>query len=175
MAGIIHPDEFQQSIANINRARRATLCQKISILIMLLCLSVGVILIIVGASLMKSLTPTVGNVLLCTGIGIMSSSAFMLIFLMVLKRRRVGPLQLRDAINFESMKYSTKLPVPTKWQLRVGVDEIPNGNKLIRSVYLYVSYITSASHVLLKKSLYITGVLRRKILISTKHDYQNFK
>jgi len=88
---IIHPDEFQQLIAKINRALWWTLSQKISILVTILCVSVGFILIITGSSLVSleiTSCPFFVNVLsICTG-----------------HRPR---FRLKNAVDEESIKYST--------------------------------------------------------------------
>jgi hypothetical protein len=64
----------------------------------------------------------------------------------LLRRRR-----LTEAINAESMKYSTKLPIPTKWRLNVftyTTTRIRNGNSVntVHEVYS-VSNIICTSYI----------------------------
>lgn len=80
-------------------------------------------------------------------------------------------VRFKNAVEKESMKYSVKAPVPTKWQPRVT----RNVKNCKRSESFYVSNITSTSQLLLEESINITELLRRKILINITHDYQNFK
>ncbi len=70
MIGIIHPYEFQQSIDNINRARKAPLGVRILRYSLLLCLLIGLIIFIVGVSLVGLSNKTISIVLMNTGGGI---------------------------------------------------------------------------------------------------------
>jgi hypothetical protein len=66
---------------------------------------------------------------------------------------RVVP-RMTLAIDAESMKYSTQLPVPIKWRLQstTHTREDPDGDTIDYSVHS-VSNIILTNHVLLKQSL----------------------
>lgn len=115
LIGIIDPYEFEQSISNINRARRSTPCEILFNLISILCLLVIIILMIVAARLV----PVDGVVWIPTlfiGVGIMLLTIFICVFVYVW-RVFAREARLENAVNEESMKYSTKQPVPTRWRL----------------------------------------------------------
>ncbi len=114
------------------------------------CVLLGFIIFIVGLALIALPTRAVWIALVVTGGGISIASFFISIFIMAwinLSRRR----RLTEAINAESMKYSTKLPIPTKWRLNVftyTTTRIRNGNSVntVHEVYS-VSNIICTSYI----------------------------
>ncbi|CAF1353396.1 unnamed protein product [Adineta steineri] len=131
LTGIIDPNEFIQSIDSINEARKETLCGKIALCIFVL--GFGISLLLFGLRSIYDENPVVTIRLLSIGaVAIVASiSIGAYVFKARLKR-------LRNAVNAESLKYSAKLPIPTKWiKIDIG-DEVnsaietdplnPNGN-----------------------------------------------
>ncbi len=115
LSGIIYPYEFEQSLANINRARRSTPCEILLTLISISCLLVIIVLIIVAARLVSVDRP-VCIPAVSIGVGIMLLTIFMYVFARVW-RVSARNARLENAVNEESMKYSTGKPVPTRWRL----------------------------------------------------------
>jgi hypothetical protein len=113
--GIISQDDFRESINKINRT---TISNKILIIFTIIfALSVigGMIFSIVGGvtynSRINGFFP-----LLYAGIGVTTfGSIFLVIGCIITQIRRVA--RVRQAIAEESMKYSSRLPIPCSWRL----------------------------------------------------------
>jgi hypothetical protein len=89
---------------------------------------IGFVIFIVGVSLVWLSNRTVWIVSMSTGGGIfIAAQIFMFIYFWLIPPNY---RRFTDAVNAESMKYSTRIPIPTRWRLSVSV--IPrnpiNGN-----------------------------------------------
>ncbi len=144
---IIDPYEFKQSIANINRARRSTSCEILLSLISILGLLVILMLIIIAACLV-SVDGTIWIPILFIGGGIMLLTTFICIFVRVW-RASVRETRLKNAVNEESMKYSTKRSVPTRWRLHKETIAMRNLKGTSTYKYYLVSNTFSTSHIML--------------------------
>jgi hypothetical protein len=146
--GIIHPAEFQQSIANINYARAKTLSEKIATFAVILCLLIAMIIAIVGFAVIWISTQAVWITLLSAGGGMFF--VFLIIYLCVgLGISSKIKTRMKDAIHRESVKYSTKLSMPITWRLHVTSHTVSYGNEHIVFNH-FVSITSSTSHILLK-------------------------
>jgi hypothetical protein len=159
LIGIIRPDDFQQSIDNMNRARRLTLSEKRLKFSLYLNIVVGLILFLVGLVTIATLISALWISLLSVGIVMYLSSCCILILLFI-RMNRSSEARLKNAVDEESMKYSTKLSVPNVWRLDKVVTPSDDGESI--NVTYFISNIISTSHILLKPSLSITELLRRK-------------
>jgi hypothetical protein len=154
LTGIIHPQEFYQSIDNINQAWKRTFGEKIIYSIYWLCVSLGFIILIVGLALIALPTKAAWIALFATGLGIIIATscigAFVITWINLLRKRRVT-----EVINAESMKYSTQRRIPTKWRLNVYTYTTPGVNSRPHTHVVYsVSNIISTSYCLLKQYQY---------------------
>jgi hypothetical protein len=159
LIGIIRPDEFQQSIDNMNRARRLTLSEKILSFSLCLCIVVGSILFTTGLGTIATFIPALWIPIL--SVGSVMSLSFCISIPVMTRINRSREARLQNAVDLESMKYSTKLPVPTVWRLDKVVTPSDNSDSI--DVTYFVSNIISKSHILLKPSLSIAELLRRKL------------
>jgi len=155
---IIHPQEFYQSIDNINYARRRTFGEKIVYSILGLCFLLGLIIFIVGLALIAVPTKAVWIALIAGGGGISIVSLCIGVFV-IFWINRLRTFRLNEAINAESMKYSTKLPIPTNWRLNVHTYTstlIRNGNSVhtVHGEIYFVSNIIWINYILLKQYQY---------------------
>jgi len=155
LIGIIRPDEFQNSINNINRARQRTLCEIIFSCTLILSLTLATTLVTTGLSIVWLPNRTIWIVLLSVGTAIIIVFIIQLCTIRICHWRtdsRVPRMTL--AIDAESMKYSTQLPVPIKWRLQstTHTREDSDGDTIDYSVHS-VSNIILTNHVLLKQSL----------------------
>jgi len=154
LTGILHPQEFDQSIDNINQAWKRTFVEKIIYSIFWLSFLLGFIIFIVGIALTTVATKAVWIALIATGTGLHIVTYCIIFFVIAwingLRRRR-----LTEAINAKSMKYSTQRQIPTKWRLNVYTYTTPGGNygRNVHVVYS-VSSIIWTSYILLKQCQY---------------------
>ena len=115
LRGIIRPDEFRQSIENINNAKgdRTWICS--SILVFIFSLFIGVIFLavagILGALVHRSLL-----VLLVVGIFIIFFSICVFTYYISAKEDQSSS-RMRAAVAEESKKYSNRSPTPCCWSL----------------------------------------------------------
>lgn len=115
--GIIRQDEFQQSIANINRAvsSRTSLVNALLMLIGL-CIVGGFILFVVGGATAVNSGSTGFPPLVGVGFGLVGCGMLVCIcgcaILQTDRNRRV-----QEAIAAESLKYSNRSPTPCSWRL----------------------------------------------------------
>ncbi|CAF1539294.1 unnamed protein product [Rotaria sordida] len=115
--GIIRPDEFQQSIENINRIISSRKSQIIVGLIAILSLSGGMVLFIVGGVTRRKSRSTGFPILVGIGLGIFGFGMLVLTIGFCIVQLR-ATARLRQAVANESMKYSTRSP-PCSWRLHV--------------------------------------------------------
>lgn len=114
LRNIIQPDEFAESIANINKTihsgRSVVLCNFTFVLVML----VGLALILTGAIVKFDSQPYAFSVLIGLGSGVLGVGLLCVligfIILQIRSRRRMD-----EALEIESTKYSTK-GIPCTWK-----------------------------------------------------------
>ncbi len=120
LTGIIPPDEFEESIANINRAIRPTLYEKILIFSLFLCSLIGLLIFIAGISVIWLSISALWIPLMSIGFVV-----FMVFFTIVMFVSswiyRSCDTRADRAVKAESMKYSMKRPVPTRWRLDMTI------------------------------------------------------
>ena len=116
LAGIMHPDEFQQSIANINDARYMTLNEKMVFFALFSCLVIGIIILIVGISLVWLRSSTERIVLISVGTVILTVVSVVCVSALIAVSRLVET-RMKEATATESIKYSTRRPMPIRWRL----------------------------------------------------------
>jgi hypothetical protein len=131
-----------------------TFVEKIIHSILWLSFFLGLIIFIVGLALIAHVTKALWIALIATGSGIYIANICIRVFVIVwinrLRRRR-----LTEAINAESMKYSTQRRIPTKWRLNVYTYTTPGGNNGPHTHVVYsVSNIIWTSYCLLKQYQY---------------------
>ncbi|CAF1240337.1 unnamed protein product [Rotaria sordida] len=115
--GIIRPDEFQQSIENINRIISSRKSRIIVGLIAILSLSSGMVLFILGGVTRIESHLAGFPILVGIGLGIFGFGMLVLsIGCCVVQLQTTTRLQ--QAVANESMKYSTRSP-PCSWRLHV--------------------------------------------------------
>jgi hypothetical protein len=150
LSGIIHPDEFQQSITNINRACGTTLREKILVFSLLLCSLIGLLIFIAGIPVIWLSIAALWIPLMTVGFVLFLS--FLTIAIFVSSRvYRLCDTRLDKAVEAESKKYSTKLPVPTRWKLDMTIYTSRMSTvALPTDIQYFVSrIITSISRILL--------------------------
>jgi len=140
LSGIIHPDEFQQSIGNINRACRPTLCEKILILFLFLCSLVGLLVFIVGIPVIWLSISALWIPLMSIGF-VLFMGFFIAAILVSSQISRLCDTRLDKAIDAESKRYSLKLPVPTKWRLDMTIYARHDSEAEPTDIQYFVSYI----------------------------------
>ncbi|UJR32721.1 hypothetical protein I4U23_020180 [Adineta vaga] len=118
LAGIIHPYEFQQSIKNINRARRPSFILRFASLIFIICMVIGFAVTIVGLALINNTDRTVWIVLTAIGIAV-SVISIILSVCIAFNSYSSRTDQVIEAVNAESLKYITRRPIPLSWRLKV--------------------------------------------------------
>jgi arginine exporter protein ArgO len=113
LTGAINPDEFQQSINNINDARRKTPYEKIVLVGVLLCHIIGIALIVVGTCLIALRSSNIPFIVLVSvgGVAFIGTLCIWICISIFVTRSVVN--RMKDAIAAESMRYSTRLPIPT--------------------------------------------------------------
>ncbi|CAF0952199.1 unnamed protein product [Adineta ricciae] len=116
LAGIIRPNEFFQSINNINYARKRTFIEKIITFLFIMVHRLGAALLIAGIILTSKAILPAGIALLASGGAI--TVVFLCISLCVFKCMSMARIRrVKRAVDAESVKYVSRQPVPTKWQL----------------------------------------------------------
>ncbi|CAF1098146.1 unnamed protein product [Adineta steineri] len=141
--GIITPNEFQELIQNINKklSSKKTL---IILLIPVLIEIVSIALFVVGAVLSERIGSTISRILIYDGIGI-TILAIICFFIVISFAQSRRPVEMRQAIESESIKYSTRSTKPCSWHLNTTryYGEMYKGYRQIRvvtSVSIFVSY-----------------------------------
>ncbi|CAF1412743.1 unnamed protein product [Adineta ricciae] len=114
--GIISQVEYQESIQNINNAFASKLVMLFSFLVLLICIIAGVALIIIGGLTASASHSSGFSVLMGIGIGVLIGSFLIAIIINVILQYRER-LNLRRTIATESMKYTSKSPIPSSWRL----------------------------------------------------------
>ena len=116
--GIIHQDEYRESIANINRVTQSSTSLMISGLITALCIIGGMVLFIAGGMTAAMSRKSGFPVLVGIGVGLFLAGMifFVVAFFNIHSKRSV---QLHRAIAQESAKYSNRSPIPCSWRLNV--------------------------------------------------------
>lgn len=125
LAGVIDPYEFRQSIQNINRARRKPFGHKIISCVFLLCLVIGVAVTIAGLVLINNTSIAVWITLTAIGIVVSVLSLILSGCLMINPLSSPGD-RLSSAVYAESLKYITRRPIASRWQL--SLDWMTAGN-----------------------------------------------
>ncbi len=117
--GIISPDEFRESINKINRKIISNKILIILAIVFTLSMIGGIILFIVGG-LTSVNSRTYGfSPLLIVGICVtIFGSMFFSIGCCIVQFRRAA--RIRQVIAEESMKYSSRSPIPCSWRLDTG-------------------------------------------------------
>ena len=128
LAGAIHSDEFQQSIANINNARRKTLFEKIALVCPLLCSIIGLAILIVGLCLISLQSSVPWIVLDSVGVAVIVATGCIGLLVSICVTLTVVH-RMEDAIAAESMRYSTRLPIPTRWRLNAYHFTVGSGKR----------------------------------------------
>jgi hypothetical protein len=149
LSKIIHPADFQQSIANINNARKKTLCEKILIFSIILCFVIAIIMAIAGVLLAAIEIMEAGIALLSVGSGMFVTSIVISICVVKCIAWSINT-RMKEAIKSESMKYSAKLSIPITWRLHVTSHTIGSRRYPQIVVNHFVSIIISTRHILLK-------------------------
>jgi hypothetical protein len=142
--GIIDPDEFQQSIKNINHACQPTLYEKILICSLFLCSSIGLLTFIAGISVVWLGLSTLWIPLMSIGFAM-----FMIFFTIAIfvssQIYRSCDTRLDKAVDMESMKYSIKQPVPNRWRLDMTIYSRRYSSASPTNIQYFVSNIISTS------------------------------
>jgi hypothetical protein len=152
LSGIIDPDEFQQSIDNINRACRPTLCENLLVLCLFLCSLVGLIVFIAGISVIWLSVSALWIPLMSIGF-VLFMGFFITAILVSSQIYRLCDTRLDKAIDAESRKYSMKLPVPTRWRLDMTIYTRHNSDAGPTYIQYFVSNIILTGRVLSKQSI----------------------
>lgn len=117
--GILHPDEFQQSIININRACRPTSSERLLIFCLFFSALIGLLIFITGIFTVWWRISSVWIPLMSVGFVLMIG--FFTVAIFVSSRvYRLCDARLDKAIDIESRKHSTKSP-STKWRLDMTI------------------------------------------------------
>ena len=119
--GIIHPDEFEESINNINRViNLKNTSVRHWMTFYSLFLAASIVFMIVGIVLV--IKSNVAYIALASiGFGLFCSMPFVLMY-PATKINKYRKEQLPEAIAKESMKYSSRLPIPCNWRLDFSID-----------------------------------------------------
>ena len=116
MYGIIEQDEFEQSIENINRANSSRKTRIIFAVSASFFLAVGLALCIAGG-ISKRYDGLIGfSVLLGIGLGLIAFGGLISICACRIIRSQ-NLTQLREAVDYESGKYSRRTPISCHWRL----------------------------------------------------------
>jgi hypothetical protein len=120
LSGIINPDEFQQSVTNINRACKTTIWEKILLFSLFLCSLIGLLIFIAGVSVIFLSIAALWIPLMTIGFALFLT--FLTIAIFVSSRvYRLCDTRLDKAVEAESKKYSKRSPIPTKWRLDMTI------------------------------------------------------
>lgn len=134
--GIISPDEFQQSINNINQSISSAISLIICALIFILFVVGGVILCIVGGQVVKSSSSGAIPTLVAGGLALIGFGLLLGCFVcFIIPIRRTSRIQ--QAVVLESSKYSSRSPTPCTWRLHaytVGTGGRGGGSKTVYKV-----------------------------------------
>ncbi|CAF1445295.1 unnamed protein product [Adineta steineri] len=116
LIGIINRDEYRESIQQINRAMSFKKMLLIVSIIFSLTLVIGMTLTILGAGLQENTSTTQFPTLTGVGISLLfcASSGGLVGFSFI--RYRLTR-QIQEAVAKESMKYSSRTPIPCTWRL----------------------------------------------------------
>ena len=146
MNGILHPDEFQQAITNINRACQPTSPEKILILILFVGAIIGLVTFITGIIVVWWRISSLWIPLMSIGFVLMMG--FFTVAIFVSSRvYRLCDTRLDQAIDAESKKYSTKSPFPTKWRLDMTIYTRRYSTTLPADIQYYVRIIVFIIHL----------------------------
>jgi hypothetical protein len=138
--GIIRPDEFLESMENINRESAKIAPVVILSTIGGLCLISGIALFIAGGLTASHLKTNGFPILVGVGIGLFFLGLLIFLFGCCFIRTQLAT-RMRTAIANESMKYSTRSPTPCSWRLHTSTF-VTGGPRNRRTVYVYhVSYM----------------------------------
>lgn len=117
LQGIIQPNEFKQSIENINstfkKTRRILL---IILIVFLVCLLIGIVLIIVGVVTAANPYKSSLFIFIGIGVGVIFLAIVCTMFAPMCVLLRQGS-RLGAAIAAESVKYANRSPTPCTWRL----------------------------------------------------------
>ncbi|CAF1438866.1 unnamed protein product [Adineta steineri] len=130
------PNEVYQSIDNINHARKWTLCEKIARFVTTFSVLIGPILLGVGLGLISLKKPAVYIPIICVGAIASLASVFMLIYVSIFVSR-LRLKRLHNAVHAESVRYSTKLPTPTKWRINSYTTQNYSGSDGLSTIIHY--------------------------------------
>ena len=117
--GIISQDEYRDSIARINRCLSSNKLLIINLILFTIAMILGTIFYILGG--VKSTSSDRYTLSSFFIIGIVVTTCGSLLFTIlsvVIQLRRVA--QLRKTVAEESMKYSTRSPIPCSWRLEMS-------------------------------------------------------
>ncbi|CAF1218028.1 unnamed protein product [Adineta ricciae] len=114
--GIINPDEFQESLDNVNKSVISIPLLIICVLFPFLCVLGGGALLIVGATMSSDSAANLSVSFLAIGGGILG---FGLVAIMggVCVMQAIQTSRMRKAVAKESEKYCNRLSVPCAWRL----------------------------------------------------------
>ena len=152
LSEIIHPVDFQQSIANINHARKKTLCEKILIFAIILCFVIAMIMAIAGIFLSSVEIMVAGIALLSVGSGMFVISIVISICVAKCIAWSIDT-RMKEAIKRESMNHSAKLSIPITWRLHVTTQTIGSRRYPQIVVNHFVSVIQT--HIFLNILIYL--------------------
>ena len=117
--GIISQDEYQDSIARINRCISSNKLLIINIITFFIAMILGTIFYILGGVTATSSDTHAFSPFFITGIVLTTCGSLLFAIVSVLiQLRRVA--QLRKTVAEESMKYSTRSPIPCSWRLETA-------------------------------------------------------
>ncbi|CAF0856962.1 unnamed protein product [Adineta steineri] len=140
LKGIITPNEFQELIQNINK-KLSSKKPSIILLFPVLIEIVNIALFVVSAVFSERIGSTISRILIYGGIRI-TILAIICFFIVISFAQSRRPVKMRQAIESESIKYSTRSSKPCSWHLNTTryYGEMYKGYRQIRVV-------TSKSHV----------------------------
>ncbi|UJR06921.1 hypothetical protein I4U23_011210 [Adineta vaga] len=141
--GIIHPQEFEESLKNINKSVISIPLIIICVILPFLCLLGGIALLIVGAT---SRDPDANKSVLFLAIG-GGIAGFGIISLIIgiCVMQAVQTCRMRKAVAEESTKYSNRSPVPCVWRLDVTTVTVRGYKGKTSSRRIYTLVITVGS------------------------------
>jgi hypothetical protein len=145
--GIISRDEYRQSINRINLPISSNRISLILAMVFGLSIVIGMAFIIIGGATQDNsktgqFPPLIGVAMALFAGG----SMFILIGLCIIQFRRTA--RMREIIAEESMKYSSRSPIPCSWRLEItthcfGGYEDDHNSRLVYHVSVFVLYKSS--------------------------------
>ena len=117
--GIIHPDEYANSIQNINRAMSFKKAKVVCTIIFSVCVIAAIALCVAGDLTSTQSQRTNWRVMAPIGACLfVFGIVFVLISCCVIRSKR--STKIREAVAKESMKYSNRSSVPCSWRLHAN-------------------------------------------------------